>query len=131
MNRSAREVPGVADELVGCEALRLWRCGAPTENLAHSVSFQSDERTAPTQPVTKHLVPKADDCPGGALDRSHSRRIDLGSVGCAAASDHPASGERDRLAVEEIAFRAHRLETAAFARRKKRLRGPPAKNTPV
>src|ERR1700692_4236761 len=58
MNRSAREVPGVADELVGCEALRLWRCGAPTENLAHSVSFQSDERTAPTQPVTKHLVPK-------------------------------------------------------------------------
>jgi hypothetical protein len=35
----------------------------PTENRIHSASFHSDERTAPSRPVAKHLVPKANDCP--------------------------------------------------------------------
>ena len=35
---------------------RLCRCGAPVENLAHSASFHSGEKNAPSNPGTKHLV---------------------------------------------------------------------------
>ena len=33
----------------------LCRCGAPVENLAHSASFHSDEKIAPSKPGIKHL----------------------------------------------------------------------------
>ena len=35
---------------------RLCRCGAPVENLAHSASFHSGEKTAPSKPGIKHLA---------------------------------------------------------------------------
>ena len=38
---------------------RLSRRGAPMENLAHSTSFQSKERIAPSKPGIKHLVSRS------------------------------------------------------------------------
>src|SRR3990167_5055875 len=35
---------------------RLCRCGAAVKNLAHSASFHSREKTAPSNPGIKHLV---------------------------------------------------------------------------
>jgi len=35
---------------------RRRRAGAPMKNLAHSASFQSDEKSAPSKPGTKHLA---------------------------------------------------------------------------
>jgi hypothetical protein len=34
---------------------RLSRCGAPVKNLAHSASFESLDKDAPSKPGTKHL----------------------------------------------------------------------------
>src|SRR3954471_14932412 len=34
---------------------RRRRAGAPMQNLAHSASLQSDEKSAPSKPGTKHL----------------------------------------------------------------------------
>ena len=34
----------------------LCRCGAPMKNLAHSASFESLEKNAPSNPGTKHLA---------------------------------------------------------------------------
>jgi hypothetical protein len=34
---------------------RLCRCGAPMKNLAHSASFDSDDKDAPSKPGIKHL----------------------------------------------------------------------------
>ena len=34
---------------------RLRRCGAPMKNLAHSASFHSRDKPAPSNPGTKHL----------------------------------------------------------------------------
>ena len=61
--------PGLADELVRCEATeclealdyavsptdRLCRGGAAVKNLAHSASFHSWEKIAPSKPGIKHL----------------------------------------------------------------------------
>jgi hypothetical protein len=33
----------------------LCRCGAPMKNLAHSASFESLDKHAPSKPGTKHL----------------------------------------------------------------------------
>ena len=35
---------------------RLWRCGAPVQTLAHSASFHSREKTAPSKSGIKHLL---------------------------------------------------------------------------
>src|SRR5215218_2658156 len=35
---------------------RRRRAGAPMQNLAHSASFHSNEKSAPSKPGTKHLV---------------------------------------------------------------------------
>jgi hypothetical protein len=35
---------------------RLCRCGAPMKNLAHSASFESLDKNAPSNAGTKHLV---------------------------------------------------------------------------
>jgi hypothetical protein len=34
----------------------LCRCGAPMKNLAHSASFESLDKHAPSKPGTKHLA---------------------------------------------------------------------------
>src|SRR5580704_687390 len=38
------------------------RCGAAVENLAHSASFHSREKTAPSKSGIKHLASYMDDC---------------------------------------------------------------------
>jgi hypothetical protein len=38
---------------------RLCRCGASVENLTHSASFHSGEKTAPSKPGIKHLAGSA------------------------------------------------------------------------
>jgi hypothetical protein len=38
---------------------RLCRCGAPMKNLAHSASFESLDKNAPSNAGTKHLVANA------------------------------------------------------------------------
>ncbi|HEY6734293.1 MAG TPA: hypothetical protein VI256_10940, partial [Roseiarcus sp.] len=35
---------------------RLCRCGAPMQNMAHSASFESLDKDAPSKAETKHLV---------------------------------------------------------------------------
>lgn len=35
---------------------RLCRCGAPMQNLAHSASFDSEDKDAPSKPGIKHLA---------------------------------------------------------------------------
>src|ERR1700722_16940567 len=37
---------------------RLCRCGAPMQNLAHSASFESLDKDAPSKAETKHLGPR-------------------------------------------------------------------------
>lgn len=34
---------------------RLCRCGAPMQNFAHSASFDSEDKDAPSKPGIKHL----------------------------------------------------------------------------
>lgn len=51
---------------------RLCRCGAPMQNLAHSASFDSEDKDAPSKPGIKHLVRTKSPAPG---TRKHVFRV--------------------------------------------------------
>src|SRR4029077_7429494 len=59
---------------------RLCRCGAPMQNLAHSASFESLDKDAPSKAETKHLVflPTTSPSPDfyGGLRPGDNRRAD-------------------------------------------------------
>ena len=50
------ERPQALLTILYCSTDRLCRAGAPVNNLAHSASFHSKEKTAPSNAGTKHLV---------------------------------------------------------------------------
>src|SRR4051794_38880350 len=49
-----------------CSTDRRRRAGAPMENLAHSASFQSNEKSAPSIHGTKHVVRRTSGTDDGA-----------------------------------------------------------------
>ncbi|MER8905913.1 hypothetical protein, partial [Mesorhizobium sp. M0772] len=54
---------------------RLCRRGAPMKNLAHSASFDSDEKYAPSKPGIKHLgareMPHVEEMAGETVTATH------------------------------------------------------------
>src|SRR5689334_10166551 len=67
------------------------RAGAPMQNLTHSASFHSNEKSAPSKPGTKHLRRANITCDCGVLTRAGSGHLDFGRIRC------PACGHRERL----------------------------------